>query len=194
MRPGGDPNTMSDSNATPHGSDGMAGPHGSADDHGDGEADVHELFSNAFAQTADMREFPSTLRLGPKGEFVLAKGGQEATTLGKHNGSVLRLSADGRQAEVLGYGLRQPNLSVHPVTGLVLASDQQGQYVPSTPIHLIQGRQFYGFLSDKLPKEQYPAPIAAPSPPPCTFDKIEPAAGLPSRSTATSARRWFWTR
>jgi hypothetical protein len=29
----------------------------------DGEADVHELFSNAFAQTADMREFPSTLRL-----------------------------------------------------------------------------------------------------------------------------------
>jgi cytochrome c2 len=132
------------------------------DTDGDGEADVHELFSNAFAQTADMREFPSTLRLGPKGEFVLAKGGQEATTLGKHNGSVLRLSADGRQAEVLGYGLRQPNLSVHPVSGLVLASDQQGQYIPSTPLHVIQGRQFYGFLSDKLPKEQYPAPIAAP--------------------------------
>ena len=29
------------------------------DTNGDGEADVHELFSNAFAQTADMREFPS---------------------------------------------------------------------------------------------------------------------------------------
>ena len=28
------------------------------DTDGDGEADVHELFSNAFAQTADMREFP----------------------------------------------------------------------------------------------------------------------------------------
>ena len=49
----------------------------------DGEADVHELFSNAFAQTADMREFPSTLRLAPGGEFIIAKGGQEATTLGK---------------------------------------------------------------------------------------------------------------
>ena len=35
------------------------------DTNGDGEADVHELFSNAFAQTADMREFPSTLRLAP---------------------------------------------------------------------------------------------------------------------------------
>ena len=32
------------------------------DTDGDGEADVHELFSNAFAQTADMREFPSTVR------------------------------------------------------------------------------------------------------------------------------------
>jgi cytochrome c2 len=132
------------------------------DTDGDGEADVHELFSNAFAQTADMREFPSTLRLAPKGEFVIAKGGQEATTIGKHNGSVLRISADGRTATVLGHGLRQPNLSVNPRTGLVVASDQQGQYVPSTPLHIIKDDQFYGFLSDKLPKEQYPAPIADP--------------------------------
>lgn len=132
------------------------------DSNGDGEADVHELFSNAFAQTADMREFPSTIRLAPGGEFVIAKGGQEATTLGKHNGSVLRISADGRRATVLGYGFRQPNLGVHPVTGLVTASDQEGQYIPSTPLHIVKDRQFYGFLSDKLPREQYPAPIAAP--------------------------------
>jgi glucose/arabinose dehydrogenase/mono/diheme cytochrome c family protein len=129
---------------------------------GDGEADRHELFSNAFAQTADSREFPSTIRLGPGGEFVIAKGGQEATTIGKHNGSVLRLSADGRQATVLGYGLRQPQLAVHPATGLVTASDQQGHYIPSTPLHVVKGRQFYGFLSDKLPREIYPAAIAAP--------------------------------
>lgn len=129
---------------------------------GDGEADRHELFSNAFAQTADSREFPSTIRLGPGGEFVIAKGGQEATTIGKHNGSVLRLSADGRRATVLGYGLRQPQIAVHPVTGLVTGSDQQGHYIPSTPLHIIKGRQFYGFLSDILPREVYPASIAAP--------------------------------
>ena len=128
----------------------------------DGEADVHELFSNAFAQTADMREFPSTVRAGPNGEFVIAKGGQEATTIGKHNGSVLRISADGRSSTVLGYGFRQPNLSVNPRTGLVLASDQQGNYVPSTPLHVVKDKQFYGFLSDKLPREVYPAPIAEP--------------------------------
>ena len=132
------------------------------DTDGDGEADRHELFSNAFAQTADTREFPSTIRLGPRGEFVIAKGGQEATTIGKHNGSVLRLSADGRSSTVLGHGLRQPQISVHPQTGLVIASDQQGHYIPSTPLHIVRDRQFYGFLSDILPKEVYPAPIAAP--------------------------------
>ncbi len=132
------------------------------DTNGDGEADVHELFSNAFAQTADMREFPSTLRLAPKGEFVIAKGGQEAATIGKHNGSVLRVSADGRTATVLGYGFRQPNVGVNVRTGLVTASDQQGHYIPTTPIHIVRDKQFYGFLSDKLPREVYPAPIAEP--------------------------------
>jgi cytochrome c2 len=132
------------------------------DTDGDGEADVHELFSNAFTQTADMREFPSTLRLAPGGEFVIAKGGQEATTLGRHNGSVLRISADGRKATVLGYGFRQPNAGVNIRTGLVTSSDQEGQYVPSTPLHIVRDGQFYGFLSDKRPREQYPAPIAEP--------------------------------
>jgi cytochrome c2 len=132
------------------------------DTNGDGEADVHELFSNAFAQTADMREFPSTLRLAPGGEFVIAKGNQQATTIGKHNGHVLRISADGRRATVLGYGFRQPNIGVNVRTGLVTASDQQGHYIPSTPLHIVRDRQFYGFLSDKLPREAYPAPIAEP--------------------------------
>jgi cytochrome c2/glucose/arabinose dehydrogenase len=128
----------------------------------DGEADVHELFSNAFAQTADTREFPSTIRPAPGGAFVIAKGGQEATTIGRHNGSVLRISADGKRATVLGYGFRQPNIGVNIRTGLVTASDQQGHYIPTTPLHIVRDRQFYGFLSDKLPREVYPAPIAEP--------------------------------
>lgn len=132
------------------------------DTNGDGEADVHEVFSNVFAQTADMREFPNTLRLAPGGEFVIAKGNQQATTIGKHNGTILRISADGRVFTPLGYGFRQPNLGVNIRTGLVTASDQQGHYVPSTPLHIARGAQFYGFLSDKLPREVYPAPIADP--------------------------------
>ncbi|MFA6545198.1 MAG: cytochrome c [Limisphaerales bacterium] len=133
------------------------------DTNGDGEADVHELFSNAFAQTADMREFPSQVRPAPGGEFVIAKGGQQATTLGKHNGSVLRVSADGRRATVLGYGFRQPNIGVNLRTGLVTASDQEGQYIPTTPLHIVRDAQYHGYLAEGLqPREQYPAPIADP--------------------------------
>ena len=133
------------------------------DTNGTGEADTHELFSNAFAQTADMREFPSTLRLAPRGEFIIAKGGQQKTTLGKHNGSVLRVSADGRKSTVLGYGFRQPSIGVNIRTGLVTSSDQEGQYIPSTPLHIVRDNQFYGFLSEGLhEQEKYPAPIAEP--------------------------------
>ncbi|WP_414663003.1 DUF6797 domain-containing protein [Horticoccus sp. 23ND18S-11] len=132
------------------------------DTNGDGEADVHELFSNAFAQTADLREFPATIRLAPNGEFIIAKGGQQAATLGKHNGSVLRVSADGRTSTVLGYGFRQPNIGVNLRTGLVTSSDQQGQYIPSTPLHIVRDRLFYGFLAPFQPKEKYPSPPAEP--------------------------------
>jgi mono/diheme cytochrome c family protein len=44
----------------------------------------------------------------------------------------------------------------------VLSSDQQGHYIPTTPLHIVRDHQFYGFLSDKLPREKYPAPIAEP--------------------------------
>ena len=133
------------------------------DTDGNGEADRHELFSNAFAQTADMREFPSTIRLAPKGEFIIAKGGQQKTTLGIHNGSVLSVSADGRHSTVLGYGFRQPSIGVNIRTGLVTSSDQEGQYIPSTPLHIVKDAQFYGFLSEDLHEEEkYPAPIAEP--------------------------------
>lgn len=133
------------------------------DTNGDGEADLHELFSNAFGQTADMREFPSTIRLAPKGEFVIAKGGQQAATLGKHNGSVLRVSADGRKSTLLGYGFRQPAIGVNLRTGLVTSSDQQGQYIPSTPLHIVKDGQFYGYLAEGLQeREKYPSPPADP--------------------------------
>ena len=132
------------------------------DTDGDGEADVHEMFANNFGQTADLREFPSQIRVGPGGDFFIAKGGQQATTQGKHNGSVLRVSADGRKATVLGWGFRQPNIGVDPVSGLVTSSDQQGNYVPSTPLYVVENGNFHGFLAPFDPVEKYPAPIADP--------------------------------
>lgn len=133
------------------------------DSDGDREADRYEMFCNLFGQTAETREFPNTMKLGPGGDFYLAKGGQEGTTRGRHNGTVLKVAADGQSFEVLGHGLRQPFIGVHPETGLVTASDQQGNYVPSTPLHIIEKNRFYGHLPVIAPQEQYPAPIAEPA-------------------------------
>ncbi len=132
------------------------------DTDGNGEADVHELFSNAFTQTAETREFASGIRTAPDGSFVIAKGGQQNTTVGRHNGSVLRIAADGTSSTVLGHGFRGPFIGVNPKTGLVTASDQQGHYVPSTPLHLLTGDAYHGFIPLILPKEKYPEPIEEP--------------------------------
>jgi cytochrome c2 len=133
------------------------------DTDGNGEADVHELFSNVFPQSAETREFPNSLKLAPDGSFVIAKGGQQDSTISKLNGSVLRVAADGKSFSVLGYGFRQPYAGVNPQTGLVTAGDQEGHYTPSTPLYILkEPAEFHGFLSTLLPKEKYPAPIAEP--------------------------------
>jgi cytochrome c2 len=132
------------------------------DTNNDRECDRYEMFCNLFAQTAETREFPNSMKLGPKGELYISKGGQEGTTRGKHNGTVIKVAADGKKIEVMGYGLRQPFIGVHPQTGLVTASDQQGNYVPSTPLHIIRDHHFYGHLPTIAPKEQYPETITEP--------------------------------
>ncbi len=133
------------------------------DTNGDKECDRYEMFCNLFAQTAETREFPNSMKLGPKGELYISKGGQEGTTRGKHNGTVIKVAADGKSFEVIGYGLRQPFIGVNEKTGLVTASDQQGHYVPSTPLHIISDHHFYGHLPTVAPKEQYPEAITDPA-------------------------------
>ncbi len=132
------------------------------DTDGDGEADTHELFSNVFPQSAETREFPNSIDLAPDGSFVIAKGGQQATTISRLNGSVLRIAPDGRSFTVLGHGFRQPFSGVHPRTGEVTVSDQEGHYTPTTPLYLLEKDEFHGFLSELLPREKYPEPIATP--------------------------------
>ena len=143
------------------------------DSHNSGEADVHELFSNCFAQTAETREFPESMKLAPDGSFVISKGGQQGVNLGKKgtisghlgkdNGKVLRISADGLKSTELGWGFRGPFIGVHPKTGVVTVSDQEGNYVPTTPLYLLGATsEYHGHLNASRPKEKYPAPIADP--------------------------------
>jgi mono/diheme cytochrome c family protein/DNA-binding beta-propeller fold protein YncE len=133
-----------------------------ADTAGRGEADLYELFSNAFSQTAESRDYAAGIKLAPDGSFVISKGGIEEATMGKDNGTVLRVSADGKSVQRLGWGFRNPLIGVDPQTGLVTASDQEGNYVPATPLYIVEGDRYHGYLPSFAPHEVYPAPIEEP--------------------------------
>ena len=118
-----------------------------------GPAHVLHNHCNLFAQTCNTREFPMAMeRLGS--DFIIAKGGQQAGTKGKHNGMVLRVPADGRSFEVIASGLRQPYIGV--AHGRIYSSDQQGHWVPATPLHEIRSGQFYGSQESYPASEDFP--------------------------------------
>lgn len=116
------------------------------DRNNDGEADYHELFCYQIHQSAETREFPLSLELQRDGGFLVSKPGQEGIYSG-----VLRISPDGSDVTLIASGFRQPYLGYDSVTEQIVATDQQGNWVPSSPVHLIKQGGFYGFRrSDTL--------------------------------------------
>lgn len=125
----------------------------------DGICNFYEMFCNKFVQTAETREFPMDMVKKPGGGFYIAKGGPQISSKGDGAGRIYEVSADGKSVTEVANGFRQPYLGIHPVTGVLTASDQQGNYVPTTPIHVVKRGSFYGF------------PDGAPSPAPATVEE-----------------------
>jgi mono/diheme cytochrome c family protein len=120
-------------------------------------------FCNAFTQTGETREYPMDMVAKPGGGFYIAKGGQMVTRKTPQGGHVLEISADGKTVTDICSGLRQPYLGIHPKTGLLTASDQQGHWTPSTAIRYIRKGAYYGF------EEAAPNPIPAVIDPPACW-------------------------
>jgi mono/diheme cytochrome c family protein len=123
----------------------------------DGVADFYENFSNVMEQSAESREWAADMVTAPDGTFYIAKGGSldngpgMTSKTGKgfrsgssQNGAILKISADGLKSEVIATGLRGPYLGMHPEKGILTASDQQGNFVPSTPIYWIKKGDYFG--------------------------------------------------
>ena len=126
------------------------------DVNGDGEADWYENFSNLVIQSGESREYPLGFGAKPGGGFYLSIGGAldngprtspqimpgfRAGSI--HSGTVQEVSADGRSIRTVASGLREPNIGVHPRTGAIASSDQQGNFVPATPVYLIRDGGYY---------------------------------------------------
>uniref|UniRef100_UPI003593BA30 c-type cytochrome n=1 Tax=Persicitalea sp. TaxID=3100273 RepID=UPI003593BA30 len=136
-------------------------------------ADYYENFSNVMSQSPEGREWAGDIVPAPGGGFYIAKGGSLSNGPGvtpqvakgfrkgsQHNGVIMRVSPNGREVEVIATGLRGPYLGMNPKTGVLTASDQQGNFVPSSPIYLIKKGDYYG-VSPTVHRTDNP-PIAPP--------------------------------
>ena len=126
---------------------------------GDGEADWIENFSDQLLQSQTTRSFPLDMAIGPDGSTFVTQGGivgRSGMAAGgegtAHSGAIVKISPDGRSAQAIGSGAREPYVAVHPRTGLVTATDQQGHYIPSSVCYVVRPGDNFGYVQDKPAK------------------------------------------
>ena len=90
----------------------------------DGVADYYECFSNAFETSAAGHDFICGLERDANGNFYTASGNQ----------GVVRISPDGKRAEIVATGFRNPDgLGVSP-DGLLTVPCSEGSWTPASMI------------------------------------------------------------
>ncbi len=139
----------------------------------DGAALVYENYSSDFWQSADSRDFAHSFDFDDEGNIYLSKGGQQNDFPSKHSGRVLKIDQE-RKVSVFASGLRNPYLSVRPGTAEIYASDQQGHWVPATPVHRITPGAYYGFR----PSAPWGLPEPPLTPPLCWIPHTVASSGL----------------
>ena len=112
----------------------------------DGEADFYENFNNDFLATHHFHEFTFDLDRGPDGSFYFAKAARHALPARvDHHGVIMKLDPAGERLEVVCRGFRVPNgVAVGP-EGQITTSDQEGHWIPSTPIVMCEPGGYYGY-------------------------------------------------
>ena len=112
----------------------------------DGEADFYECFNNDITITDHYHEFVLDLQTDSEGNFYFAKGGNLGQAELPHHGTLMRVSKDGRKLDVIATGLRAPNgLGMGPKNQLTVA-DNEGNWVPSSRVNLVEKGGFYGHV------------------------------------------------
>lgn len=129
---------------------------------GDDEADYYENFSNIMNQSTGTREWAADMVADKEGNFYIAKGGHLSGTRSQlpffalhgkktgygagsaHTGTIMKVSADGETTEIIATGLRMPYMGLNRTSGFITASDQQGNYVPATPIYHVSRGDYFG--------------------------------------------------
>lgn len=143
----------------------------------DGEADYYENFNNEITSSRGFHEFTFDLQTDPQGNFYVVKAGPVRGggrgfadvdgkkpgngTISAHAGTMLKISKDGSKLEVFATGFRAPNGFCVGPQGQITTSDNEGTWMPTTPINWVKQGGFYGVedLAHKSPLPDYQQPM-----------------------------------
>jgi putative heme-binding domain-containing protein len=115
---------------------------------GDGEADFYECFSKAYQTSTAGHDFICGLERDATGNFYTASGNQ----------GILRISSDGKRADVVATGFRNPDgLGVTP-DGVVTVPCSEGTWTPASMVCAFRPGSAAGAPYGKLPHFGYPGP------------------------------------
>ena len=112
---------------------------------GDHEADWYENFNSDHQVTEHFHEFAMGLQSDQAGNFYYAKSarhGKKAVV--PHHGTLLKVSPDGSQTEILATGFRAANGVCLNPDGSFVVTDQEGHWNPKNRINWVRPGQFYG--------------------------------------------------
>lgn len=118
------------------------------DFNGDDETDFYESFNHDHQVTDHFHEFAMGLQADEKGNLYYAKSGRHAReALIPQHGTLIKVSKDGSESEIIATGFRAANgVCINP-DGSFLVTDQQGYWNPMNRINWIEtdgDAKFYG--------------------------------------------------
>ena len=112
---------------------------------GDGETDHIRSFNNDHQVTEHFHEFAMGLQTDAEGNFYYAKSARHAkTAVVPHHGTLLKVSADGSETEIIATGFRAANGVCLNPDGTYIVTDQEGNWNPKNRINWVKKGGFYG--------------------------------------------------
>ncbi len=127
---------------------------------GDGETDFYKTFNNSWPLNKGFHAFTFDLTVDKNGDFWFAQGapvkagGRGFERLSAANGSIFKLSEDGKTLEQFASGFRAPNgIGIGP-NGEVTAGDNEGSFMPRCPIHWVTKDYFGGVVDTYAQKDK----------------------------------------
>lgn len=112
---------------------------------GDGMTDRYDTFNDDHQVTEHFHEFAMGLETDAAGNLYYAKSARHALpAVVPHHGTLLKVTADGGQTEIVATGFRAANGVCVEADGTFWVTDQEGNWNPKNRINHVRPGGFYG--------------------------------------------------